>query len=135
MTGNIIQIFNRAPFGLIATKDGRDFPIPPGYSHITSDLLRFAREQNPIPGSEDPYTTSFESFISVVAPKGRPQKDSLETVSQDMIDLLPKERINRAMLSPEAQQAETMATSGFPRGRIGVENATPGMVDPGKFDG
>jgi hypothetical protein len=134
MTGNIIRIFNRAPFGVIVTKDGRDHPIPPGYSHITSDLLRFAREQNPVPGSEDATTLQFESLISRVAPPGFVQRDSLEPISQEVLDLMPKERINRRTLEADRQDGTEQATA-FPRGRVAPHQPTVGMIDPGKFDG
>lgn len=135
MTGDIITVFNRAPHTLIVMKDGREYQLPPGYSQITRDIFPFARQQHPLPGSEDPSTTLFESFVSYVAnPRANEtQRDSLDPVPQDVIDMLPKERINRMLLPPGRQNGTVAAHHAFPRGRVGVEHPSEGMLDPGKF--
>ena len=53
----------------------------------------------------------------------------------DVLALLPKERINRMLLPKERQGAETEKAGFFPRGRVGMEQPTEGVMDPGKFDG
>ena len=126
-TGNIIQIFNRTSRTLQVRKDGRTFPIPPGYSHITEDVLRFAKEQNPVPGTEDPNTLVFESLISVVAPKGKTQRDSLDEIPEEVLAALAKERIDRTLLDPNRQHGAEVRQTMFPRGRVGIESPTPGM--------
>lgn len=130
MTGDIIRIFNRAPWELSAIKDGRRYVIPVGYSHITSDVLWYAQAQNPVPGTEDPHTFQFESLISYVHPDKRKQKDSLDPIPAETLALMPKERIDRSKLDLHRQNG-TELTASFPRGRVGMENPTSGVVDPG----
>lgn len=131
--GEVVRIFNRTPHTLSVTKDGRQRRIPSGYSHMTSDLVFYARTQNPVPGTEDPNTLAFESLISRVMPEGVPQVDPLDEVPDDILASLPKERIDRSRLAPDRQVAEEVHMAHFPRGRVGVENPTEGMSDPGKF--
>lgn len=135
MVGEIIQIFNRAPFPVIVTKGGRDHAIPPGRSHITSDLLRYAKEQNPVPGTEDPGTTQTESLISYVHPDPKRQVDPLDAIPQEVLDAMPRERINRGLLPPDRQLGTQVHHPGFPTRRVGIEDPTMGMRDPGKFGG
>lgn len=132
-TGPIIQVFNRTGRQLLATKDGRQYPIPPGYSHQTSDIVLYARNQNPVPGSEDPHTLAFESLISRVAGPDEKQVDPLDEIPEDVLESLPKERLDRSKLGPDRQGAEEMATRHFPRGRVGAEAVTEGMIDAGRF--
>lgn len=134
MTGDIITVFNRAPYALVVMKDGRTVDLPPGKSQITRDLLLYARQQHPLPGSEDPNSLIYESFVSYVAGPGEKQRDSLEPVSQDVIDMLPIERINRSLLPLDRQDGTTTKANFFPRGRVGVEAPSEGMLDPGKFE-
>lgn len=133
MVGSIIQIFNRAPFPLICTKGGRDYPIPVGLSHITSDLLRYAKNQNIVPGTEDPNTLITESLISVVAPPGQrqPESEPLDPIPLDVLMAMPKERLDRNLLDLAAQAASTQHMASFPTRRVGIETPTPSMIDPG----
>jgi hypothetical protein len=131
MTGPIVQIFNRAPWPLKAIKDGRTYDIPVGFSHMTADVVPFAKLQNPLMGSEDPNTLQFESLISVVIPAGDPkrvQRDPLDALPAEVIRAMPIERINRSLLDPSRQATEERATQ-FPRGRVGVEAPTEGFRD------
>ncbi len=137
MVGSIIQIFNRAPFPLICTKGGRDYPIPMGLSHITSDLLRYAKNQNIVPGTEDPNTLITESLISVVAPPGvkQPDTEPLDAIPLEVLMAMPKERLDRNLLDLAAQAASTQHMSSFPTRRVGIEQPVNSMIDPGKFGG
>lgn len=131
MVGSIIQIFNRAPFALKATKDGRDYPIPVGLSHITSDILPYAKNQNPVPGTENPETLEFESLVSYVHPDPKKQRDPLDPIPADVLAAMPVERIDRGLLQPDRQNATALHPM-FPKGRVGIDSPTAGMRDPGK---
>jgi hypothetical protein len=132
MIGDPIRIFNRAPWPLKAVKDGREYPIPVGESWMRSDVVRFAKEQNPIMGTEDPSTTLSESFISVVAADPKNQRDSLEPMDAEVLKHLSKERLDRTKLAPERQRATVGHRADFPTRRVGVEAPTPGMHEAGQ---
>ena len=127
--GTIIEIFNRAPYALSVMKDGRSFPLPVGRSHITSDLLLYAKAQNPVPGTEDPASLQFQSLISYIAPNGQKQIDPLDSIPQEVLDAMPKERMDRNKLDPGRQNSVEMHMQSFPRGRVGVESPSSSMVD------
>jgi hypothetical protein len=131
MVGPIIQIHNRAPFAVIVTKGGRDTAIPPGRSHITADLLRYAKEQNPVHGTEDPNTLITESLISYVNPDPKRQTDPLDDLPIEVLQAMPKERLNRGLLAPDRQVTSEIHMPGFPRGRVGMEQPSPGILEPG----
>lgn len=132
-SGPIVQIYNRTTRQLLATKDGRQYPIPPGFSHLNSDIVDYARNQNPVPGSEDPNTLAFESLISRVASDDARQIDPLDDIPEEVLAALPGERLDRSKLGPDRQGAVEMPTRHFPKGRVGVDGVTEGMTDPGKF--
>lgn len=135
MIGPVCTVFNRAPFRLIVTKDGRETVLEPGMNHVTQDLVWFAKNQHPVPGSEDAGTLEYESFVSFVSPDPTKQRDPLVPFDEDVLKLLPKERINRMTLAPERQNVQETANV-HPKGRrIAVEAPSIGMEDPGKFDG
>lgn len=135
MTGDVVTVFNRAPMALVVTKDGREYVLEPGPNHITRDLVLYAKQQHPMPGTEDPSTLAYESFISYVADprKGEVQRDLLDPVPQAVWDVLPKERLNRALLPQDRQNGTSEPAPFFPRGRVGFEQPTDGITDPGKF--
>lgn len=136
MIGDVVRVFNRAPFALQVTKDGKQTVLYPGENSITRDLVLYAKQQNPVPGSDNPHTLIYESFISYIAntARGEKQKDSLDPIPQDVIDVLPAERINRYLLPEERQKATPSAAPFFPKGRLGMEAPTEGVMDPGSFD-
>ncbi len=128
-TGKIVQVFNRTNRVLIVVKDGIETPLKPGYNHITQDLVLYAKQQHPIPGSEDAVTTEYESLVSFVQPDKKDQVDSLDVISDDVLASLPKERINRMTL-PADRQDGTSVQAHFPRGRMAMENPTDGVMNP-----
>jgi hypothetical protein len=129
MIGDNIEIMNRAPWPLTAMKDGRSYKIPVGKSWLRSDVVPYAKAQNPIMGSEDPNGPEFESLIGVVAPKGTKQIDAIDPLPKEVIDALPKERINRSLLDPDRQAGVEERKTTFPTRRVSVEAPSEGMVD------
>lgn len=128
--GSIIEVFNRAPYPLNVKKDGREFKIPVGRSHITSDLLHFAKQQNPIPGTEDPGTLTFQSLISYIAPEGQPQRDPLDAIPLEVLQAMPKERMDRNKLDPHRQNSTELAMHSFPKATR-IEQPSREMAEEG----
>jgi hypothetical protein len=132
MIGDPIRILNKAPWPLKVVKDGREHDIPMGESWLRGDLLLFAKEQNPVMGTENPSTTQSESFIAVIASDPKMQRDPLDLYDEETLKVLSKERINRSLLAPERQRATVGHRADFPKGRVGVESPTSGMHEPGQ---
>ncbi len=128
MVGDIITVWNRSTRPLTFIKDGRSRTLPPGKSQITSDLFHYAREQNPIRGTEDTNNGSFESLVSYVHPDAALQKDPLDTLPAEVLDAMPHERINRNLLPMDRRNHADEVSMPFPKGRVSVEQPTPGMV-------
>lgn len=84
MIGKPIVLVNRTSRILTFTKDGREFRIEPGRNPgFTSDQVRFAKVQNPLYGSEDYNSRTFESLVGVEGTK-------------DPIDPIPDEILAQA---------------------------------------
>lgn len=125
--GKIVQVFNRTSRVLIVVKDGIEHQLQPGLNSVTQDIVLYAKQQHPIPGSEDAQSLEYESLVSFVNPKK--QIDSLDPISDEVLKTLPKERINRMTLPPDRQDGESVQ-SNFPRGRMAIESPTEGMLSP-----
>lgn len=131
--GSIVQVFNRAPWPLVVMKDGRQYHLPVGFSHVTADIVPFARNQNPILGTEDPNDLSYQSLVSVVNPIPEQQdhlRHPLDPIDAETIAAMPKERIDRSLLPPDRQAGVQELSVPFPNRRVGVEAVSENMVDP-----
>lgn len=131
--GEIVQIFNRTTHPLKVMKDGRQHDIPPGRSYITADLVGFARQQNPVMGTEDVNSLGFQSLVSIVSKepsKQNHEKHPLDTLDDELLASLSVERIDRSTLPPDRQANVREVRMSFPKGRVGVEAPTENMVDP-----
>ncbi len=125
MRGNILCLINRTSHQLKYTKDGRDYTLEPGENYVNSDHVRFARVQNPIMGTRDPYTLQSQFLVGI---KG---KDDCSEIPDEVLAMLPKEVLDRSLMPGDLQKVVERRT-GFPtRGRIGVEAPSVGMIDPG----
>lgn len=133
MIGDNIEVVNRTPSTLEVIKDGRTYRVPPGRSWLRSDIVPYAKAQHPVMGTEDPTSPYFESLIGVVARPGQPQRDPIDPMPQEVLDAMPKERIDRSLLDSDRQQNVQEIATTFPTRRVGMEAPTEGMVDPGKF--
>jgi hypothetical protein len=123
MVGEIVCIVNRAPWPLSVIKDGRTWVLKPGDNYINGDLVRFARQQHPIPGSQDPYNPHVVQFL--VGVKGT--NDPIDALPAEILEYLPKERIDRTKM-PAKQQNVVERQVPFPRGRqAAMENPAGGM--------
>ncbi len=114
--GDIICLVNRTSRNLSVTKDGRQIVLKPGENHINSDLVRFAKRQNPVMGSQDPYNPAQCDYL--VGVKGT--HDDIYPIPDEVLDALPRERIDRSLMPLKDRDVIERRTSGFPRGRAGV---------------
>lgn len=131
MTGEIILVINRLTFrDLQVTKDGRHYTLKPGENHINSDLLRFARAQNPIPGTRDPVDLTYTSLVGV------PGKHDCTPIDEDEYTAMAGagEALDRSKLDPKRQHVTFQHVPGpDPRKRVGIEAPTLGMINmPGE---
>lgn len=130
ISNRIVEIYNRTDVPLIAIKNGQEYEIPPGRSHMRADVIPFAKNQNPVPGTDNGMTT--ESLIAVVADasKGEQQVDPMDDLPQAVIQMLAKERIDRSQLPLDRQQGlRHIEYAKLRRGNIALQEATEGMVD------
>lgn len=49
-----VKVFNRAPVPLSVTFDGHQYTIQPGFDDLPDLTVNYAKNQNPIMGSQDP---------------------------------------------------------------------------------
>ncbi len=124
MVGPIICLVNRAPFPMIVTKDGKHTRLEPGDNYVNSDLVRFAKQQHPIPGTQDPYNPYVCQYL--VGVKG--SNDNIEPLTQELLDLLPRERLDRTKY-PIDKQRVMEKTVPFPKGRVGMEAPARSALD------
>lgn len=134
MVGNIVCLVNRTQHQLTYVKNGREHKLEPGENWVNSDVIRFAKAQNPVRGSKDPYSLSFESLVGLKAGKGEKQRDDLSPIDDDTLAMLPHETLDRSKLPLDRQNGEEVSAI-FPRGRVGMEAPTESIVNPGKFGG
>jgi len=69
----MITVYNRAPVALTVRFDGQQIEIPPGATSIPKVVAEFAKNQNPIMGSQDadnPNVSGAEYLIGIVGRRG-----------------------------------------------------------------
>lgn len=124
MIGNIVNVINRTEHDLNYTVDGRQYTLHPGRQQMLSNHIKYAKSQNPVPGSADPYAPSeFESLIAVEG-----TSDPSDELTDDILAMLPKERFDRSRLPPDRQRVEERKNPVYPTRRIGQEAVTPEMI-------
>lgn len=127
--GKIVCLVNRTSKKLQATKNGIVTVLQPGDNYVNADLIRFAKNQNPMRGSQDPNNPLVMEYL--VGVKDTP--DNCEPITDEDLSFLPSERINRSLLAKDRRNA-TEEPQRFPRGRVGMDQPTAGLVDPGSFN-
>lgn len=126
MRGDILCLINRTEHTLKYTKDGRDFTLAPGENYVNSDHVRFARNQNPLMGTQDPYSLATQFLVGI---KG---KDDCSPIGDEILAMMPNERLDRSLLPADLQKVIEKRTSFPPTNRrLGIESPSRGMTDPG----
>lgn len=126
MVGPVICLVNRAPFPINVTKDGKHTLLVPGENYVNSDLVRFAKAQHPIPGTQNPYNPYICQFLVGV----RGSDDPTDPLTKELLDMLPLEKLDRTKYPVEKQRVVEKQVA-FPKGRVAMEEPTRGISDPG----
>lgn len=121
MNDNFVTLVNRTSKNLSGTWDGRQFTITPGQHNFQEiQALKF-KEQNPIMGSEDPYTLQKEYLLGIVE-----HGDDISPTEQTT----NIERWNRSKLVG-AKPVEVVQGNGLYRpGGIDAESRLPAGAGP-----
>lgn len=116
-----ITLTNRTPHVLRATYDGQEFVFKPGENHgVPTIVVRFAKAQNPLMGSDDPYNPSDCQFLVGVKEWG----DPVAPLKQSNVE----ERINRSLLEGDGAKAVKGPSSKPRRGEVYVNQDTDGVA-------
>lgn len=75
-----ITLVNRAPINLTVTFDGVSKTLTPGENLVPSVVVDYAKNQNPIMGTQDPYNPNIQGCRYLVGVKGR---DDCAKLTQD----------------------------------------------------
>ena len=148
--GDDVVVVNRSILPLGYCYDGRHGVIKPGYKvdpkdpkkvipagrngrpaiqHMLFQVAEMARRQNIIYGTEDPHDLREVQYLIGVVEEGDdgvlfpapnwPQNAITHCEQSDA-----KERLNRALLDPEAQTAQNRRAGGWPRSRAATDALT-----------
>jgi hypothetical protein len=106
-----VQLVNRAPVNLTVTFDGQSKTLVPGVNSIPQVSVSFAKNQNPIMGSHDPYNPHANGaryLVGVIGSKdpieplteaeweahlGAPTRDDFQRIFDDKYSANPKARL------------------------------------------
>ena len=118
---NFVTLVNRSSKPLNGTWDGRQHTIEPGQHQFPETQALKFKEQNPIMGSEDPYSLQKEYLIGIVE-----HNDDISPVEQTN----SIERWNRSKLIG-AKPVEVVQGNGLYRpGGVDAENRLPSNNGP-----
>jgi hypothetical protein len=73
----LVTIINRTSKPLEACWDGKRYKLPPGESSLPDLVAEVAKRQNPLMGSEDPYSIGIVSLLAI-----REQHDDESPIEQ-----------------------------------------------------
>lgn len=77
----MVELVNRAPVDLTVQFDGQCKTLKPGANMVPAVTVAFAKNQNPIMGSQDPYNPHISGGRYLVGVKG--SKDIVEPLTED----------------------------------------------------
>jgi hypothetical protein len=111
------KVINRTSRPLSYIADGRVYTLQPGVNIIPSTHVRFAKSQNPVMGSEDYYTLSFDSLIGVDG------KDDCSPIPDELLESAI-ERFDRSSMSAESRKVAVVEARYQIKTRAQVESLT-----------
>lgn len=115
MVGEPVVLVNRTKRNLTFIADGRGYTLTPGdnYGYHTGHV-RFAKSQNPVMGTEDYFSRTFQSLVGV---KGT--KDDCSLIDESAITA--SERFDVESLEPLAQKGRAVESARYrpSQGRLG----------------
>ena len=93
INGDVVEVINRTSKSLTYQVDGRRFRLAPGPNHILWEHVRYAKNQNPLMGSIDPFDIRSVGFLIGVAGT----KDPVSPIEQSD----DEELLDRSMYGPD----------------------------------
>lgn len=101
---NYVTVVNRSSKILKGTWDGRHYDIAPGSHMFPETMAMKFRDQNPIMGSEDPYTLQKQYLIGIIE-----MKDDCTPIEQsDKVEIW-----DRSKMSPQKQNVQVVHGEGL----------------------
>lgn len=94
--GQVVTLINRTTHQLVCTFDGEQLTIEPGENPgFPAVAVPYAKEQNPIMGTQDPLRPSVRKYLVGVKPtKGVDSNDDVSPIEQsDKVELLDRSLI------------------------------------------
>lgn len=128
LSGDPVVLINRTSKPLSFKADGRDYVLKPGKNYgLTTAHVKFAKGQNPLPGTEDYYSLAFESLVGVEG-----GKNPTDEISDETLDALKGvERFDVSTMDPEAQKGRSRQKGRYLHGRGSVSMATANSMAVG----
>lgn len=78
-----VILVNRAPLSLTVTFDGQEKTLKPGENMVPAIVVDYAKNQNPIMGSADPYNPHISGGQYLVGVKDSPEGDPVEPLTKE----------------------------------------------------
>lgn len=78
----MVPVFNRAPIALHVQFDGQRYTIQPGHDQIPDMTIPFAKNQNPVMGSQDPNNPHMSGARYLIVEKGEDGYDQPMTKAE-----------------------------------------------------
>lgn len=132
-----VQLFNRAPEDLRVIFDGQSMVLKPGVNHIPKVAVSYAKNQNPVMGTHNPYdphVNAGQNLVGVIGTKDnvtplteeewamhldKPCREDVQRRFEDKYGFDPKAR----MIS-HGKGRKTTASSRYEAGSSPAGNAT-----------
>jgi hypothetical protein len=99
---NYVTLINRSSKTVVGTWDGRRYQITPGKHSFPEAMAVKFKEQNPVMGSQDPYSLEKDYLLGI-----EDHNDPITPIEQSA----KPELMNRQKLDPIAQTAQVMQTN------------------------
>lgn len=83
---DMVELINRAPIDLSVQFDGQSKVLAPGSNMVPKVVVPFAKNQNPIMGTQDPYNphiSGCQYLVGVRAPEGQKQKEPIKFLTNE----------------------------------------------------
>lgn len=128
--GEIVTLINRAPITLNCRYDGKDVVLQPGENHgFAKVAVIYAKNQNPINGTEDPNNPSIGGCRYLVGVKG--SKDNCKPLTKEewTLHLSKPQRLNRDLIIEERGDPKSREVVKGKKVRSTFEASVPGFSD------
>lgn len=135
-----VALVNRAPVDLDVTHDGQTKRLSPGVNYVPEVVVQYAKNQNPIMGSADPYNPHISGAYYLVgveewgdnvtplteeewqAHLEAPTRENAQTAFQDKYGSDPKARLVTLGKGRKTAASSRVEAGGNPRGQSSFSN-------------